>query len=374
MAKKDFMRELTKLDGALVERHNPFAAGVRSSSPSFNNIFGKTHVLPRGYSAVLWGPPKSGKSSTANDMIGQTHRDYPDGYVIKYDTEMRDEAQLTPAMMQMYGIDPDRYLSFCTNSAESIFDALEQKISALCDDGMDLPLVIVDSLSGIVGRRAAKADSISKQQIGDRAQTIGDGLKRILVMQRKHRFAMVLCDHARVEMDEYERMRNGHQWKMAAASAAQHYAEYFIYVDAWKSKEGKTDLLGNELVDDELKDLKTGKAQEIGHKVRVKMVNSSLGPKGRTGVYTLQDDKGIVNQHEEVFLLAKNRGLFEMPNNRTYVFGDKKWLGIEATLNAIRDDEDLSKAILSELRRRDSEGKYAAVDLEQAKRMEEGED
>lgn len=341
---KNWMRELSKLDKAVADRRDRFKDVIRSSSPSFNFIFGKTHGLPRGYGCLMWGASKSGKSTVANDIIGQVHRDYPEGYVVKFDTEERDEAQLTPEAMKVFGIDPERYIAIASNSAAAVFDQIAGKLSALIDDGMDLPLIVIDSLSGIRGRRdEANTKGIESVQRGDRAQTIGDGLKAILDTQRQRNFALLALDHARAEMDEWEIKRNGHAYKMASASAAQHHFEYVVYADQWKAAKGRVDLLGNDLVDASVKDL-SGKEQQIGHKARARMTASTFGPKMRTAVFTLADNRGIVNTHEEIFSLAVNRGLATVSSNGAiHEYAGQKWKSKAAFAEACRDPALQSK-------------------------------
>jgi hypothetical protein len=161
-------------------------------------------------------------------------------------------------------------------------------------------------------------------------------------------------------MDMIEQKR-GNKIKMAASFGVQHWAEYFVAVTPNLNKEGRTDLSGNEMIDKELTDLRD-KGDQTGHKITVKMKDSSTGPKGRLGEFSLSYTKGIVNQHEEIFLLGKNRGVLERPNNLTYVFGDRKFVGIQNMLTALKDEPELAKAILSEVYKKDAAGHFAAED------------
>ena len=54
-------------------------------------------------------------------------------------------------------------------------------------------------------------------------------------------------------------------------------------------------------------------------------------------------------------MLAKNSGIIAKPNNVTYQFGDKSWRGLKACLEAIRDDGQLQKDILSQVFEKDRE-------------------
>lgn len=369
MAKNKFLTQLQDHEGAIVERYDPHQRVLRTMSPSFNFTFGKGHGLPLGYTVALGGVPKGGKTLLASALVGQAHQDYPDGVVLKYDTEYREEFQATPEQLHdMFGVDDDRYQVFQTNSPMKIFDHIEKDVAAKCEAGMQLVAVIIDSVNGIVGRRSMNADTVETQQIGDDAKTLGDGFKRILAVQRKYKFAIILTCQVRCEMDKIEQMR-GNKLKISIPFAVQHYAEYFMFVEPDRNKEGKTALDGTAFVDADMGDIR-GDADQVGHKIMGQMKDSSAGPKKRRFEFTLDYRKGFINIYEEVFKLGINRGIIERPNNTTYVFKGKTWRGKENIWAALKEDEQLRMDIVAELYRRDSMGVYDADD----KREEEGEE
>ncbi len=352
--KKDWMKKLQQLDGAVLDRTSPHYNVLRSPSPSVNFVFGNGHGLPFGYSAIIAGPPKGGKSVLANQFIAQLHKDFPEAIAIKYNTELRDSAQLTPVMAKAYGIDMTRYVGYDANHPEKIFDAIRDEVAPMCEEGAPVKLIIIDSVNAVVGRRSLNAESIMSQQIGDVALTLKEGLKLILPMQRKYKIALLLTCHISIEMDP-QMVRQGKTTKPAVGLGVLHHAEYLLYTSPNQSKEGRSDLLGNELVDDTKTDL-MDKGDKTGHKIRVRMEASSMGPAGRTGSFTLNYHTGITATEEEVFLLGVNRGVIGHPNNTRYEYGERYWVGKEAMLTALRDDKELSESILTELRRRDLEG------------------
>lgn len=348
---KKFMEKLMAMSGAVVGSRNIHDYVIRTPSPSLNFTFGNAHGLPAGHTITVYGPPKGGKSVLLNMMIGQLHRDDPEAFAVKFNTEFREGGQLTDEQAALWGIDRNRYLAFETNRPDEIFDRIEKDFSALVQDGMKLKLVGVDSLNMIQGRRGMNADTIMTQQIGDNALTVQEGLKRILPVQRQCGFGLVLTSHIRAQMDPVEVMR-GNKVRAAVSFGAQHHSEYSMYVEPNRSKEGREDLLGNNFVSAAVEDL-AGKGEKLGHKIRVKMTDSSIGPKERTGEFTLDYHRGVINVHEEVFRLGVGWNIIEKPNNLTYRFGGKDWRGKPAMLEALKADPELQKAILTELRRRD---------------------
>lgn len=353
MANK-WMAKLAKIEGAVTERKDPHQTVVATHSPSVNFTFGNGWGLPLGYSLVLYGPPKGGKSLLVNSMIGSLHQGDPEAIAVRFNTEMRETGQLGPDSMAMWGIDPERYVGIEANTPDGVFDAIEHKLGALCQEGAPIKLVVIDSVNAIQGRRALNNESVMQQTIGDLALTIQEGLKRILAVQRKYNFALILVTQVRAEMDQAEQMR-GNKVKMAASFALQHHAEYFMLVEPNKTKAGRTSLDGSEFKDEKLGDMNDN-AERTGHKIRVCMKDSSMGPKGRMGEFTLDYKRGIINVHEEVFTLGVNRGVINKPNQLTYSFGDQTWKGQPAVLEALKTSPMLREAVIKELRRRDKEG------------------
>ena len=351
---------LKKMDGALDERKDPFANFIATDSPSVNFIFGRTHGLPLGYSMLLWGPQKGGKSVLSHAMTGWLHNSDPEAIAVKFDTEMRADGQLDEKGMKLFGIDPERLVIVQTNSAKGVFDQIEQNLAANCAAGAPIKLVVIDSVSGIMGRRMANNESIEDVTIGDSAQTMQIGLQRILPVIRKYGISLVLIAQARAEMDQLE-IRRGNKYKSSVSWATKHFCEYFVCVEGNENAEGRKDIFGNELVNEKLVDL-ADKGEKTARKIRVKMKASSMGPEGRVGEFTFDFSKGMINQFEEVFKLGVGRGIIEKPSNVSYTFGGKTWRGKDACLKELAENKALCKEIVDELKRRDLGGEFTAQD------------
>lgn len=355
-----WMQKLQKMNGAVIEKKDRFAHVLCTDSPSVNFIFGNTHGLPFGYTTVLYGPPKGGKSVLSHMMIGWLHQNDPEAIAVKIDTEFRAEGQLDDKSLQAFGIDPERLLVMQTNNPKDVFDQIEKDIDAQCQAGAPIKLIVIDSISGVQGRREMTTESIEKQTIGDHAQTVQIGLKRILPVIRNRDIALVLVSQVRAEMDMTEQMR-GNKFKMQGSYGLQHMAEYFVAVEPNRNKAGRTDLLGNEFTNQDAVDL-AGKAEVTAMKIRAKMKDSSMGPKGRTGEFTFHFRRGVVNQHEEVYRLGTGRGIITNPKQGYYQFGDQTWHGEAKCLAALEADAGLREAVIAELKRRDVAGEYSESD------------
>lgn len=349
---KDFRAMLAKADGYKdPEKMKDIHADVLdTSSPSLNFCFGKGWGLPRGYSMMLFGPPRGGKTIIANDMIGRLHQSRPDAYAIKFDTEFRAEGQMGEDQQRIWGIDPKRFVVYEVNHADQVFDAIEQKVGATAEAGADIGLVIIDSLTGVMGRNTADRETINKQLRGDHATTVQEGLKQILSVQRRYNFALVVTTHVRVEMDPYKAMKS-EGVRAQASYGTLHHCEYYMYVRPDFRKESQTDALGNEFRDEDFLDM-DDRGDRTAHKIRVHVTDSSFGSKDRRGEFTFDYENGVINQYEEIAKLAKNRGLIQV-NGAWYSYGEQKWNGEEKLVMAVRDNVDLQNELLAALKAKD---------------------
>jgi RecA DNA recombination protein len=348
------LARLRKLEGAVNAGDGEVALldCLRTPSPSVNWSFAMPGFgQPRGTGRLLYGPPKGGKSVFTLAEVGQIHADDPDAIVIKFDTELRGKFQNNLSNLTKFGIDPERYIIYDANQPEHIFDRIEHDIAAACQDGEKIVAIYIDSLSGIMGRRTLNADTISTQQIGDQAATIKDGLLRILPVIRKYNIALTCTAHVRAEMDMKEQMR-GKTIKMQAAWATKHIFEFFCYVEPNKSKDGKVNLAGEEFTDASVLDF-MDKSAKTGHKIRYRVEESSFPYGGRTAEFTLDFEKGIINQYEEIFTLAVNYGFIQRPNNVTYIIGENNYKGVVACLTAVRDNPALQVELLDKIKKAD---------------------
>lgn len=367
---RKFVNALRRLDGAVVTRSDPFANVLRWSSPSLNYVFGKAHGLPRGYSILLWGPPKAGKSVLCFDAAGQVLANDPTAIVVKFDTEFRDEGQLTEAEAACYGIDLNRFVVFSVSDPALVFDRVVDEIVPMINAGANIPLIIIDSITGVQGRGAAESDKgVKGYHIGDHAVTTAQGLKAILPFQRppgappEKKISLIMTAHASSEFDRTEQMR-GNKTKVSAAFGVKHHCEYFINIEPDATKEGKKDAKGNELIDESRSDMKD-KAEQTAHGVWVWMHDSTMGPVNRRGRFTYSrrlPNFGIVNQHEEVYRLGEKWGVISRAPNGVHTFnGAELGKSKDKTLDTLAAAPEIQKAIIAAVRRIDAENKIGEI-------------
>lgn len=315
-------------------------------SPYFNWIFAnKANGVPKNASILFFSEPKAGKSLSIYAMIQEMHARDPEGIAIYFNTELR--GQLQHGVFD--SIDKQRMIIYDTNEAVEIFDRIENDIKAMVQDGMPLRMIAIDSLTNIQGIKRANADSVANHLMGDQALTIQIGLSKLVPFCKRNGILLVCTSQMRANLDAGS---HGPKEKMAAQWATKHAFEYFVSLKRAGAAEDKADISGKTFEDEDVKDARGNKLLN-GHKVFVKMEASSIGQAGRAGVFTLSYEDGIVNQHEELFFLAKSLGIITTPNNRTYNYEGLSFNGKSQTADALKDPA-LAAKVLAEIIAKDS--------------------
>lgn len=355
---KRLMGDLLKVDGAVSGERDPFAYGIDTPSPSMNFTFDNTWLIPDGYTLLMGGAPKGGKSILINAIEGRMHGADEDAVSMKYNTELREEVQCTPQQKKLWGIDDSRRIVYQVREPAAIFDRIEEQVPKMIQAGIKLRLCIIDSLNDILGRRTMNADTVDAQQIGDRAQTLQDGLSRVKAVLRRNNVTLIMTSQVRSEMDTNQQKYgvgprvDGTKVKFAVSWAVKHQAEYFMFVERFKNKGSDKSLTGESFVDEAVVGM-DGEGDERAHKIRVTMVDNSLGRPGRVGLFTLDHDLGIINTEEEVFGLGVGFGVIEQPSLGRFNFGGRAWHGKENLLEAIKGEPELYSAILKDCKAKD---------------------
>lgn len=352
----NYLKELRSRDGMVDYEYDSYAKEncIYTPSPYANWIFGnKSMGMPKNSGLLMASEPKCGKSLFIYAMVLKQQMEDKhlpkDKRRIQYiwNTELRGALQ--------HNVFPelDRELMFIqdTNDPKEIFDFAENDLKAMVQDGMLLGLLGLDSLTNIMGVKRGDADSVSDHLVGDHALTVSIGLGKLIPFCKRNKIPLIATTQMRANVNK--KSKYDADLKMAESWAALHGFEYFVSFKKAGSAEDKQDIEGKTFTDENQVDAR-GNTLTTGHKIFIKCDASSIGPAGRSGVFTMDTNKGIVNTHEEVFWLGKNTGVLKTEsNNRVYLFGDQKWVGKKECALAIRDNKELADAILEEVRKLD---------------------
>jgi RecA/RadA recombinase len=345
-----WMKQLNKLSGSVDFKYDSFSEEncLYTPSPYFNWIFAnKSNGIPKNASLLLFSEPKAGKSLSIYATIAEMQSRDPEGLAIYFNTELR--GQLQHGVFP--GLDRDRMVIYDTNDPVEIFDRVENEIKTMVQDGMPLRIIAIDSLTNIQGVKRGNAESVSNHLVGDQALTLQIGLGKLVPFCKRNGILLIATSQMRANLDAGQ---YGPKTKMAAQFATKHAFEYFVSLKRAGAAEDKVDIEGKTFEDEDVKDARGNKLLN-GHKIYVKMEESSIGQAGRSGVFTLDYNRGIVNQHEELFWLGKNTKVLYTDNNRTYSFKDHKWNGKRECANALKDP-GLAAEVLAAIKKLDDRG------------------
>jgi RecA/RadA recombinase len=344
MANK-WLKQLRAYEDVVNYEYDSFAEEncLYTPSPYFNWIFAnKSHGCPKNASILFFSEPKAGKSLSCYSMVYEMQRRDPEGIALYFNAELRGQLQYDV----FSNIDKDRLVIYDTNSPKDIFDRIENDFKPLIQDGMPIRMIIIDSLNGVIGVKRLDAESVENHLIGDKALTLQVGLEKLVPFCKRNKILLIGTAQMRANLDAGY---GGPKEKMAASWASKFAFEYYISLKRAGAADDKVDIEGKTFEEDDMKDARGNKLLN-GHKIYCKMEGSSIGPQGRSGVFTMSYDEGIVNQHEEIFWLGKNTGVITTTNNRTYFFGNNQFNGKKECALAIRDNPELAAAILEQVK------------------------
>lgn len=323
---------------------------IQSPSPYLNWTFAnKSHGLPKGCGLLLFSEPKAGKSLTIQAFVQELHKQDPNKIAIIFNTEMRGFVQNG----FFEGINTDNLIIYDSSKPEDIFDRIADEILPMIQDGMPLGLVAIDSITAIGGTKS-EGRSVNDFTVGDKALTLSKGWDRVIPIFKKHKIPYIGVEQMRMNIDTSN--QNGPKEKMAANFKTKHIFEYFMSIKQANSKDDKVDIEGNAFEDDSIKDAR-GNKEKTGHKIYFKMEQSSLGTAGRAGLLTIDYDKGIINQHEEIFGLGYGTGVITREGTSMYTYKDVKIHGKGAFARRIKEDEELAGMILADVFAQDADKK-----------------
>lgn len=286
------------------------------------------------------GPESSGKSFLALSCVAQLLRKNPEGVVFWFDVEKSFSEHFAKVLLT-----PDEYercvIKRCDFGSD-IFDYFENTILGLIDEGLNVVGCVVDSLQAIIPPKELNAKSTDDHLMGDLSSYLPKAMRKILKGSRARLnneyqgVPWIFISQVRLNFDPTAVMR-GEKYSSTGGKAFDHFIDVKLLLEPIKSKKSR-------VVDDSQMNM-NDTAIQIGHHVRAKVTKNKYGSPDRVVEFTLLYDYGIVNQHEEVFILASSLNLIKR-DGHSYLFKDQKIaVGEAATINAIKENKELYQQI-----------------------------
>lgn len=270
---------------------------IPTPSPSLNWALGGG--IPVGYLIQHAGAPSSGKSLVAMiEAVGWQKYFKEDSIIVIADFEHT----TTLERCAQIGIDTskDKLIIWKRedNSGAAFFDWLNNEFLPGCIDTGLRPFIILDSKDDMVPPGEAGRGS-AEMEMGSMAKFLKRVLKRSVALLAKTNGTMVIINQLVLQIG----MIYGNPETTSGGNALKHNSS----VDIWFKKVDKKD----ELILD-------SREETIGHKVTFKIPKNKISAPFRKGAFRILYKGKIVDQHLEIYEMAKRLGVVARPTNRSW--------------------------------------------------------
>lgn len=325
-----WMSKLTKDFGTVAsEFKKKIPESIPSWSPSLNWATGIGGYRP-GKINIMYGPESSGKTMLSMmGLIELQHRD-PEAIVIWFDAEYSFE----PSYFAQLGGDLDRLIVRRSNDPLKIFDYIGGEMLEMLQEGAPIRGICIDSIRSIRFPKDIKKQSTDMIVGGTGANYLPSAFKMILPVIADFNLLTFFIQQVSIQIDPMKALRN--PYVLPDGQALKHAGDLMLEVIKLDTKAGVVEA-GENI---------HGGAQQIGHKIRVKVKKNRMGVPARTAQFTLGYGKGVINKGEEIFELAKSLGVIYHPiNPATGKENVQMWQF--GSMDPIRGEENMKNTIIN---------------------------
>jgi recombination protein RecA len=271
---------------------------IPSWSPSLNWATAKGGFIP-GKVNVLYGPESSGKSMLAMMAIIELQKSDKDAISIWFDAEY----SFNPDFFIKLGGDPERLVVRRSNDPLKIFDYIGGELLELLQEGAPVKAIIIDSIRSIRFPKDIKKQTTDMVMGGTGANYLPSAFKLILPVISEHKLLSFFIQQVSIQIDPMKALRN--PYVLPDGQALKHAGDLMLEIIKLDTKNGVIE--SGETI--------TGGAQQIGHKVRIKVKKNRMGQPARVAQFTFSYEKGVIDTDTEIFELAKSLGIVYHPKN-----------------------------------------------------------
>lgn len=295
-----WMSKLTSDFGTIAaDINNTLPAVVPTRSPSLNWALDNGGFQP-GKISVLYGPESSGKSLLAMMAIADHHKSDPEAIYVWFDAEF----SFNLTLFKKVGGDPKRLVVRKTNDPLKIFDYIGGELLEMLQEGAPVKGLVIDSIKAIRYPKETNMKQTTDQKMGGTgASYLPSAIKLILPVIAEYNLCTFFIQQVTMEIDPMKALRN--PFVITEGKALKHAADVMLEIVKLDTKNGVMEA--GETI--------TGAAQQVGHKVRVKVKKNRLGKPARQAQFSYHYDQGIVDTDVEIFELGKSLGVIYHPIN-----------------------------------------------------------
>jgi len=313
---------------------------IKSRSPSLDRALG-VGGWARGRMIQLAGAPSSGKTLLALLAIAEWQSQHPDNCAAFLDAEYTYSAEWAAK----FGVDNDRVYLVKSNEAAKIFGGLVGKVKKNAANGkltkvpglfdmiasgqtisyvhpdtkrkvtLDcgrMGIIVLDSIANLQVPQEIEAD-VGKALVAAVARFLTVELKKLTPGIAKANVAMIGINQVRVNPGQMF----GNPEDTPGGKALKHACSVMVEV-------GPMSGADNLILD--------SREEKQGHKIRAKITKNKLGAPFKVAEFFVDFRSGVSRLGEEILDLGVKLGMFERPNNRSYVIGGEKLASRDAAI------------------------------------------
>lgn len=264
---------------------------------------------------VLYGPESSGKSLLAMMAVADEQKRDPEAIFIWFDAEFSFNLEL----FKKIGGDAKRLIVRKSNDPLKIFDYIGGELLEALQEGAPIRGIVIDSIKAIRYPKESNMKQTTDQKMGGTgASYLPSTLKLVIPVIAEYNLHAFFIQQVTMEIDPMKALRN--PYVITEGRALKHAADIMLEIVKLDTKAGV--LENGENIH--------GGAQQVGHKVRIKVKKNRLGAPARSAQFTWHYDNGVVDTDVEIFELAKSIGVVYHPineatgkvNNQMWQFGN----------------------------------------------------
>jgi RecA/RadA recombinase len=335
----NWMSKLTKNFGIVAaELKDNMLPVVPTRSPSLNWATDIGGFQP-GKVSVLYGPEQSGKSLLAMMAIADQQKKDPEAIFVWFDAEF----SFNLPLFKKIGGDDSRLYLRRSNDPLKIFDYIGGEMLENMQEGMPIRGFVIDSIKSIRYPKESNMKQTTDQKMGGTgASYLPSALKLIVPIIAEHNLLTFFIQQVTMELDPMKALRN--PYIVTEGRALKHAADLMLEIVKLDTKAGV--LENGETI--------SGAAQQVGHKVRIKVKKNRLGKPARMAQFTWHYENGVIDTDVETFDLGKSLGIIFHPSNpetgkeNTQMWQFSRYPAIRGEANMLAFVKD-SKKIQSEI-------------------------
>jgi len=304
--------------------------------------------LPRGRIIQYAGKESSGKTLMSLIAIREWQKLNPDNWAVFIDAEF----SFSPIWAQKLGVDIERLYLMREESAVEIFTQLcgvpHQEIGkpkskpGILDmekaEPSGLGLIVLDSIAQMQPP-IEQTRQVGNTNIASFGRFLPDAIRRLKPLLAQTGVTFIAINQVRVDIGKMF----GDPTSTPGGKAWRHACDIMVHFTMSESKKSL-------LYDD--------KQEVCGHIAGARIDKNKLAPPRRMCDFALHYESGVVEHNVEIGQLAIKYDLVQRPNNKSYIYKDKTWVGKDNFFASI-EKENLTNELLEQVKE-EARKKYVA--------------